>query len=68
MGLQRQFDTSGTNFPRSNFKGKTIIPRSVENCNTPQYKFLPILFVALILIQDFLNFYAVLRCVDVKSA
>jgi hypothetical protein len=40
----------------------------MEICNIGQYKFVPILFIVLILIPDFLNFYAVLHCVDVKSA
>jgi hypothetical protein len=34
MALWWQFDTISTNFPWSNFKGKTIIPPSVEIHNT----------------------------------
>ncbi len=43
-----QFNTSSTHFPGSNFKSKTIIPRSVEIHNVTQYKYVPILFVVLI--------------------
>jgi hypothetical protein len=67
-GPWRQFDTSSTHFPRSNFKSKTIIPLSVEIHKIVQYKYVPILFIALILILDFLNSYTLLRCIDVKSA
>jgi hypothetical protein len=56
------------NFPQSIFNGKTIIPRSVEICNTAQYKILPIFFIALILIPYFLKSYIMMHCVDVKSA
>ncbi len=59
MALRQQFDTSITNFPWSDFKGKTIIRHSEEICNTTQFKFLPILFVALIFNSGFLEF---LRC------
>ncbi len=68
MALRRQSDTDRTNFPWSNFTGKTIIPCSVEICYIMQYNFLPILFVALILILDFLNSHAVHPGVNVKSA
>jgi hypothetical protein len=68
MALWQQFDTGSTNFPQSDFKGKIIIPCSMEICSNAQYKYLPILFVALILIPNFLNSYAVLRCIDVKPA
>ncbi len=67
MALRQKFNSSSTNF-RSNFEGKTISPRSMKICNTSQYKFLPVIFVVPILIPDFTNCYAVLHCVDVKSA
>ncbi len=70
MALRRQFDTNSTHFPRSYFKGKTITPCSVEIHNTTQYQFLPILFVALILIPDFFEFLrcAALRWCEISSS
>jgi hypothetical protein len=68
MAQRRQSNIGSTHFPRSDFKDKTIIHCSVEIHNIRQDKFVPILIVVLILIPDFLNYYAVLRCVDVESA
>jgi hypothetical protein len=68
MALRRQFNTGITQFPRSDFKGTTIIPLSIEIRNIVQYHCIPILFVALVLIPNFLNSYTMLRYVDVKSA
>jgi hypothetical protein len=68
MALRQQFDTGITHFPQSNFKGTTIIQLSMKIRNIAQYQCIPILFVALILIPDFLNSYAMLCFVDVKSA
>jgi hypothetical protein len=59
IALRQQFDTSSTNLTRSDYKGKTIILLSMEICNTAQYEFVPFLLVALILIPDLLNFFAV---------